>query len=100
MKDIQGIQMEQEQKIEASINIRAKSEQRNLIDRARRILGKNRSEFMLEASLHRAEDVLLEQSFFSLNKIQFDQFCDLLDNPPAPKDNLCRLLKKKSPWEM
>ena len=91
--------MEERQTAESPINIRIKTEHRNIIDQARKIVGKNRSEFMLEASVHRAEDILLEQSFFHLNKLDFDKFCNILDNPPAPKGNLRRLLHKKSPWE-
>lgn len=87
------------QRAESPVNIRIRPEQRNIIDKARKIVGKNRSEFMLEASVHRAEDILLEQSFFQLNQIDFDKFREMLDNPQAPKGNLQRLLHKKLPWE-
>ena len=52
--------MEERQTAESPVNIRIKPEHRNIIDQARKIVGKNRSEFMLEASVHRAEDILLE----------------------------------------
>jgi uncharacterized protein (DUF1778 family) len=35
---------------DAAINLRARPEQRDLIDQAARLLGKNRSDFMLEAA--------------------------------------------------
>ena len=35
---------------EAAINIRALPQQRDLIDQAAQVLGKNRSDFMLEAA--------------------------------------------------
>jgi uncharacterized protein (DUF1778 family) len=91
--------VDERQTSESPVNIRIKGEQRNIIDQARKIVGKNRSEFMLEASLYRAKDILLEQSFFHVNKLDFDKFCDILDNPPAPSGNLRRLLHKKSPWQ-
>ncbi len=51
---------------DAAINLRARPEQRDLIDQAARLLGKNRSDFMLEAACDRAQAVMLDQVFFSL----------------------------------
>ena len=48
---------------DAAINLRALPEQRELIDRAASILGKNRSDFMLEAACDRAQAVVLDQVF-------------------------------------
>ena len=45
---------------DAAINLRALPEQRDLIDHAAQLLGKNRSDFMLEAACDRAQAVLLE----------------------------------------
>ena len=39
---------------DAAINLRALPEQRDLIDHAAQLLGKNRSDFMLEAACERA----------------------------------------------
>ena len=57
MKQIQGAEP-------VSINIRAKARQRDLIDQAAERLGRSRSDFMLEAACNRAEDVLLDHTFF------------------------------------
>ena len=51
----------------AAINLRASTEQRELIDRAATLLGKNRSDFMLEAACERAQAVVLDQVFFRLD---------------------------------
>jgi len=82
-----------------SINIRAKTRQRDLIDQAADRLGRSRSDFMLEAACHAAEDVLLDQAFFTVDEGTFAQFQALLDKPLPPTDKLCRLLKTKAPWE-
>jgi uncharacterized protein (DUF1778 family) len=50
------------------INIRARTTQRDLIDRAAEALGKNRSDFMLEASCREAENVLLDRRYFTLSE--------------------------------
>lgn len=83
---------------DAAINLRALPEQRDLIDRAAQLLGKNRSDFMLEAACDKAQAVLLDQVFFNLDADKFQQFIDLLDAPPAPNPGLERLMALKAPW--
>lgn len=84
---------------DAAINLRAMPEQRELIDHAASLLGKNRSDFMLEAACDRARSVLLDQVFFNLDAERFRQFTNLLDAPPAPNPGLERLMAIKAPWE-
>ena len=83
---------------DAAINLRALPEQRDLIDQAARLLGKNRSDFMLEAACERAQAVVLDQVFFSLDADKFKQFTAMLDAPPAPDPGLERLMAVKAPW--
>ena len=82
-----------------SINIRAKVRQRDLIDQAAERLGRSRSDFMLEAACNKAEDVLLDQAFFTVDAGSFAAFQKLLDRPLPATDKLRRLLKTKAPWE-
>ncbi|MGZ6243962.1 MAG: type II toxin-antitoxin system TacA family antitoxin [Candidatus Binataceae bacterium] len=82
-----------------SINIRAKTRQRDLIDQAAERLGRSRSEFMLEASCREAQDVLLDQAFFTVDAGTFAKFRAMLDRPLPPTDKLRRLLKTRAPWE-
>lgn len=83
---------------DAAINLRALPEQRDLIDQAASLLGKNRSDFMLETACERAQAVVLDQVFFSLDVDKFRQFTALLDAPPGPNPGLERLMAVKSPW--
>jgi uncharacterized protein (DUF1778 family) len=85
--------------VSVSINIRAKAGQRDLIDQAAERLGRSRSDFMLEAACREAENVLLDQAFFTVDAGTFAKFQALLDQPLPPTDKLRRLLKKKAPWE-
>ncbi len=82
-----------------SINIRAKSKQRDLIDQAANRLGRSRSDFMLEVACREAENVLLDQAFFTVDEGTFAKFQALLDHPLPSTDKLRRLLKTKAPWE-
>ena len=47
---------------DAAINLRARPVQRDLIDHAAKVLGKNRSDFMLDADCDKARSVLLDQA--------------------------------------
>jgi uncharacterized protein (DUF1778 family) len=84
---------------DAAINLRALPEQRDLIDHAATLLGKNRSDFMLEAACDKAKAVVLDQVFFSLDADKFKQFTRLLDAPPARNPGLERLMAIKAPWD-
>ncbi len=82
---------------DAAINLRALTEQRDLIDYAAQLLGKNRSDFMLEAACDKAQSVVLDQVFFTLDNSKFKQFTALLDAPPAANPGLERLMAVKAP---
>ena len=81
------------------ITIRTESWQRDLIDQAAEQAGRSREGFVLDAACRGAEDLLLDQVFFSLDGAAFDQFRNWLDNPPEPTEGLRRLMRTKAPWE-
>ena len=57
-----------------TINLRASEASRALIDRAAEALGKDRTEFMLEAATRDAQSVLLDRRFFQLDEAAFQRF--------------------------
>uniref|UniRef100_UPI0038F71664 type II toxin-antitoxin system TacA family antitoxin n=1 Tax=Streptomyces turgidiscabies TaxID=85558 RepID=UPI0038F71664 len=67
-----------------SINLRIEAHTRQLIDDAAAILGKTRTEFMIDSARSLAIDVLLDQRLFVLDADRYDAFVHALDNPPAP----------------
>lgn len=83
---------------DAAINLRALPEQRDLIDHAASLLGKNRSDFMLEAACDRAQAVVLDQVFFKLDSDKFQQFTAMLDEPVEQNPGLERLMAVQFPW--
>ncbi|HCT9039595.1 MULTISPECIES: type II toxin-antitoxin system TacA family antitoxin [Providencia] len=83
----------------AAINLRALPEQRDLIDEAASLLGKNRSDFMLEVACERAQAILLDQVFFQLDNEKFQQFNLLLDAPVNSNPGLDRLMSIEIPWK-
>ena len=83
----------------APINIRARSTQRNLIDKAAAMLNKNRSDFMLEAACREAENVLLDQRLFLVDDKTYKALATLIDAPVKDNPSLRKLLHDKAPWE-
>jgi uncharacterized protein (DUF1778 family) len=81
------------------INLRTPPAQRELIDRAARLQGKSRTDFMLEASREKAEQVLLDQTLFTVSPKQFKAFQALMDAPLTSNPAIRRLLAKPAPWE-
>ncbi len=82
-----------------SINIRATQKQRDLIDEAADVLGKSRTDFMLETACREAESVLLDRVLFRVDDETYARFNAMLDNPPPPSAELRRLMRTAAPWE-
>ncbi len=82
-----------------TINLRASTKQKVLIDRAAEALGRSRSDFMLDTACREAESVLLNRRYFALSEEAFRRFTSILDSPPKDNPRLRRLLHTKAPWE-
>ncbi|WP_294538072.1 DUF1778 domain-containing protein [uncultured Rhodoblastus sp.] len=82
-----------------SINLRIEAQTRQLIDDAAAVLGKTRTEFMIESARKAAIDTLLDLRLFVLDPERYDAFVHALDNPPAPGPKLRSLLSRKPAWK-
>jgi uncharacterized protein (DUF1778 family) len=94
-----GTKTGERQPRDVAINLRANRRQRALIDRAAEAVGKNRSDFMLEAACREADAVLLDRRLFLLDDKSYRRFIAALDKPPADNPRLRRLLASKAPWD-
>ncbi|WP_431324065.1 DUF1778 domain-containing protein [Rhizobium sp. YTU87027] len=81
------------------LNMRIKPATRNLIDRAAQLLGKTRTDFMLEASERRAEEVLLDRTVFTVSPEIYAEYLARLDAPAQPNERLKRTMSIKAPWD-
>jgi uncharacterized protein (DUF1778 family) len=81
-----------------SINLRIEANTRQLIDDAAAILGKTRTEFMIDSARRQAIDTLLDQRLFVLDSQRYDAM-QALDNPPAPGPRLRSLLRRAPAWK-
>ena len=83
----------------ATLNIRIRPELRELIDRAAGIVGKNRTDFVLDAARHAAEDALMDRAMIAVSPKAYAEFLIRLDAPPKPNERLRRTMKTQAPWE-
>lgn len=82
-----------------TLNVRVKPEDRSLIDRAAQLLGKSRTDFLLDSARRAAQDALLDQTLFKVSPKIFAEFIAKLDAPPAPNERLHRTMTTRAPWE-
>jgi uncharacterized protein (DUF1778 family) len=82
-----------------TLNIRIKPELRGLIDRAASMVGKNRTDFVLDAARHAAEDTLLDRTVFAVEPKVYAEFVARLDAKPKANARLRRTMKTPAPWE-
>jgi len=93
-----GTRTKERQPRGVTISLRADQQQRALIDQAAETLGKNRSDFMLEAACRAAETVVLDRRLFLLDEKAYKRFTAALDKSPADNPKLRRLLASRAPW--
>ena len=82
-----------------TLNLRIKPEMRGLIDRAAGLMGKNRTNFVLDAALRAAEDALLDRTMIAASPKAYARFLKRLDAPPRPNARLRRIMQTQAPWE-
>ena len=66
-----------------TINLHVSADQKALIDRAAKRLGKSRTEFVLDSMREASENVLLDQRLFHVEASVFDAFEAALDRRPS-----------------
>jgi uncharacterized protein (DUF1778 family) len=85
---------------EVNIHLRARPQDKKLIDQAAELVGSNRSQFMLASALKAAKNILLDQSTIYADTKAFQKVMDWMDNPATPAETagMKRILKSKTPW--
>jgi uncharacterized protein (DUF1778 family) len=81
------------------IALRASREQRELIAKASDLTSSSLSDFVLRASIARAEEVLADRLEFRLPPDRWNAFVEMLDRPPVDKPRLRRFLTEPSIFE-
>jgi uncharacterized protein (DUF1778 family) len=86
---------------ETNIHLRARAQDRQLIDYAAELVGTNRSQFMMASALKEAKNILLDQSTLYADAKTFQKIMDWMDAAPTPSETagMKRILQAKAPWQ-
>lgn len=71
-----------------------------IIDRAARLRGRSRTDFVRDAAVRAAEDVLMDSGLVRMSAESFEAFVSVLAAPAAPVPELVELVRRPAPWEM
>ena len=71
-----------------------------VIDRAASLKGRSRSEFIRDAAVRAAEEVILDQSFIRMSPAGFDAFISVLDAPAIRIPEMVDLADRQVPWDV
>lgn len=82
-----------------TLNLRIKPAERDLIDRAAKARGKNRTDFVLDAARAAAEEVLIDQRIIMADPDAYQEFLARLDQAPSPNAALRKTMQTSAPWE-
>ena len=82
-----------------TLNLRIKPEVRGLIDHAAQLVGKTRTDFVLDAARQAAEAALLDRAALSISTKAYAKFLARLDAAPRPNARLRHSLQTPAPWE-
>lgn len=70
-----------------------------VIDRAAALRGHSRTQFMRDAAVRAAEDVLMETLPIRMNQEGFDDFLAALSGPGTAVAEMVEVLQRPAPWE-
>lgn len=70
-----------------------------VIDRAAALRGRSRTDFVREAAVRAAEEVVLEQMLVRMSGAGFAAFMAAVTAPAEPVPELVELFGRKPPWE-
>lgn len=70
-----------------------------IIDRAATLRGRSRTDFVREAAVRAAEDVLMEAVPIRMTQEGFDAFLNALSTPARPVPEMVDVLRRTAPWQ-
>lgn len=82
------------------LSMRLPSADISLIDRAATLRGRSRTDFVRDAAVRAAEEVVMENLPIRMSGRGFAAFTEALSRPPAPVREMVEFLRRKGPWEL
>ena len=81
-----------------TLNLRIPAAERGLIDRAAKLSGMTRTDFILGAARRAAQEELLDRTIFVVSPATDSKFLAMLDAAPRPNERLQRTMQIVPPW--
>lgn len=69
-----------------------------IIDRAARLRGRSRTDFVRDAAVQSAEEVLMENTLMRMSPLAFNAFAAAIAAPAQAVPEMVELLKRPAPW--
>src|SRR3546814_14471035 len=82
-----------------AVNLRVRIDTQSLLDRAANMLGRSRSDFMLDASKKAAENAILDQRVMTVSPVTDGEFTAMLELPAEANQQLSMTMATTPPWE-
>ncbi|RBO52150.1 hypothetical protein DSD19_16010 [Rhodovulum sp. BSW8] len=70
-----------------------------MIDRAATLRGRSRTDFVRDAAVRAAEEVVMENRLIRMSPEGFADFMDVLSRQAAPVPEMVDLAQRPAPWE-
>jgi uncharacterized protein (DUF1778 family) len=70
-----------------------------IIDRAADLRGRSRTDFVREAAVRAAEEIVMENALIRMSPKGFSAFMSAIAAPAAAIPELVEVLKREAPWE-
>jgi uncharacterized protein (DUF1778 family) len=70
-----------------------------IIDRAANMRGRSRTDFVRDAAVRAAEELIMENRLIRMSPEGFADFMEVLSAPAAPVPEMVELARRPAPWE-
>ena len=84
---------------EHPLSMRLRATDIAIIDRAADLRGRSRTDFVREAAVRAAEEVLMETTILRMSPKSFHVFLSAVEAPAKVVPEMAELLKRKAPWD-
>lgn len=70
-----------------------------MIDRAASLRGRSRTDFVRDAAVRAAEQVVMEQGLIRMSPEGFADFVSVLSQPAKPVPEISEVVRRPAPWD-
>ena len=69
-----------------------------IIDRAANLRGRSRTDFVREAAVRAAEEIVMESTLIRMSPAGFKAFIEAIEAPAKPVPEMVEVLRRQPPW--